>query len=88
MLSDMYEYDGVKHGTYGDAVVNILGERASRSGMRCSSSQFFWWPHLAPPHSRHPHPGPGSAVAVTVCQILNLVLSAIGYTVAAGESLK
>jgi len=25
MLSDMYEYDGVKHGTYGDAVVNILG---------------------------------------------------------------
>lgn len=26
MLSDMYEYDGIKHGTYGDAVVNILGE--------------------------------------------------------------
>lgn len=32
--------------------------------------------------------GPGSAVAVTICQLLNLVLSAIGYTVAAGESLK
>jgi hypothetical protein len=34
------------------------------------------------------HQGPGSAVAVTICQVLNLVLSAIGYTVAAGESLK
>lgn len=56
MLSDMYEYDGVKHGTYGDAVINILGR--------------------------------GSAVAVTICQVLNLVLSAIGYTVAAGESLR
>lgn len=56
MLSEMHEYDGVRHGTYGDAVVNILG--------------------------------PGSAAAVTVCQVLNLVLSAIGYTVAAGESLR
>ncbi|GBF92649.1 amino acid permease-like [Raphidocelis subcapitata] len=56
MLADMHEYDGVRHATYGDAVVNVLGR--------------------------------GSAFAVTVCQLLNLVLSAIGYTVAAGESLK
>lgn len=25
MLADMHEYDGVRHTTYGDAVVNILG---------------------------------------------------------------
>ncbi|KAI8466468.1 MAG: transmembrane amino acid transporter protein-domain-containing protein [Monoraphidium minutum] len=56
MLADMYEVDGRKHATYGDAVVHVLGR--------------------------------GSAIAVTVCQLLNLVLSAVGYTVAAGESLK
>jgi proton-coupled amino acid transporter len=26
MLSDMYEVDGRKHGTYGDAVISVLGE--------------------------------------------------------------
>ncbi|KIZ07946.1 hypothetical protein MNEG_0019 [Monoraphidium neglectum] len=56
MLSDMYEVDGRKHGTYGDAVISVLGR--------------------------------GSAVAVTVCQLSNLVLSSIGYSVAAGESMK
>jgi hypothetical protein len=40
------------------------------------------------PFSTARRAGRGSAVAVTVCQLLNLVLSAIGYTVAAGESLK
>jgi hypothetical protein len=32
MLSDMYEFDGVRHGTYGDAVINILGEGRGRQG--------------------------------------------------------
>lgn len=47
MLSDMYEYDGVKHGTYGDAVVNVLGEGVGVSGMgvafhRCSGVRAIW----------------------------------------------
>jgi hypothetical protein len=40
----------------------------------------------------HPHPhtpaGPWNAAAIVVFQYLNLILSAIGYTVAAGASMQ
>jgi hypothetical protein len=32
--------------------------------------------------------GPGNAVILSIFQYLNLVLSSIGYTVAAGQSLR
>lgn len=32
--------------------------------------------------------GPGHTIAITIFQFVNLVLSSIGYTVAAGQSLR
>jgi hypothetical protein len=125
MLSDMYEYDGVRHPTYGDAVVNVLGGWGGTGRLRgggrlhacvCRRSalgsngepvlsvrrlglgsviEVLQRTSRGPNQSSPPvdpltplPPGRGSAFAVTSCQLLNLVLSAIGYTVAAGESLK
>jgi hypothetical protein len=32
--------------------------------------------------------GPGNAIIISIFQYLNLILSSIGYTVAAGQSLR
>ena len=52
----------------------------------CTISCHCCCPRLACPAREHT--GPGDAIVITIFQHLNLILSSIGYTVAAGQSLR
>lgn len=98
MLAECQETDGVKHPTYRAAVKHILGEQlqCARARVLASCARSLTASSRMPCAATHvhacvrfaPRAGPGDAVVITIFQNLNLILSSIGYTVAAGQSLR
>jgi hypothetical protein len=101
LLTECHETDGVKHETYRAAVRYILGEAhtgrgggvvlwgaAPSQGGPCLKLRLPPPAPAPPPLRPHTHTGPGNAAILSLFQYLNLILSSIGYTVAAGQSLR